>query len=747
MSGPVWDFTVFSGDDKTPWFGTADANGNVVTPDFTTDPVGARPWLRQVPAFSASEIDFPSGSSRIGGIAVELLDKRWGTSQQTGTITSRLDEVIGHRAVLRRKVGSSMLVAFDGVIHGYQLLDDIVGYSFELRDPRAREQASLFSQNDTAAVFPELGPADPYGKLPDGSYLVPAAASYTGQASTSGPGFWGLPNPFFFTHYRFVSVTVPVPEEVSALAFPAYGTLIGYGDAEGLSVPTWFYPDVTVRWKPLLAPGAPWKYLRNMPGVTTQPVISAFNTAGVFIPGVEASFTLYMGSFDPADLPGNGQAITLQVLSARTTEATPFWWDSGSFGELLRDIYDGKFSQIPPRIRYNPDDMDAFADSTPPARMRVKTPAPSMREWVEENIYAPLGYAPGFDASMRIRPVSWYYPEDLDNLPTLTPDIIVPVGEWADSADNAHNRVEFKYIRENLFLVDKVIDGKTVQVAELVEQDVERVRVKLDSVSRIGEKTLSYSPITVRSTGVVETRTISGETQDNLGDQLADAISETVMERFGLSNATYDATVRTSETGDITLGDWVWLEADWLPSIQTEGLPWDGEDSYLPSDPSNPSGPVERVPNAFPVRIIEGNSAFTVPVAVTIRPTGYASRLLTRDAVSNSLDFKVPLGVTLEIEVGFQIEDSTVTSQLAVYGVVDEDLSTYTPSTSSTWIPLARYSKVQNPQTYFGVRPGQMEVSGLILTGDYYSGDSFTGNNVPYVKGLVIYVTNHGQPV
>ncbi len=107
MSRVVYDLTLFD-DDGAPWFGSV-YGGIVEESDFQTpDPelTHARPYLRAPENFSASEVDFVEGSSRIGAISVGVLDKRLDASDQAfGIVTSRIEGTPGRRALLRRRPG------------------------------------------------------------------------------------------------------------------------------------------------------------------------------------------------------------------------------------------------------------------------------------------------------------------------------------------------------------------------------------------------------------------------------------------------------------------------------------------------------------------------------------------------------------------------------------------------------------------------------------------------------------------
>ena len=597
-----FDLTLFEADDETPFFGDGDGYGAVDEADFSTDPEHPRPYLGEVRDWASTEIDFPSGASTIGGITVEVIDKRTTASDQgTGILTARLSDVVGRRALLRREHPVyGMQAAFDGVVRGYSMggrPEGLVAISLSLRDIRERERKSpLFRSNFVLfGAAGQQGPAINYGALPGGGYLLDAVEPWSSIvaggvshfkrfAALELKGIYGGVTPV-------PSETSVTPDGYSGGAFDILGDR-GWPstDTDGL----YRYRDFQIWWR---AKGSsdPYTVLQDMPTAGYEYAVTPANSIILTVLGGQfwaPAATLYMASETDADVPADGQEIEFLILATEITEDTPFFWDGGSLGDLLQEIYDGEHSADPPAIRYDPDALAAFRTSTPPARVFLTEQPDDMREWVEQNIFAPIGYAPGLDTEMRVTPVAWKLPSDPSAIPELPVGAIVPIGDWQHSADTVINAVDYTYHREHLDPLHDVVEHKTKRflgflwktgtqdiVTEkdtrapwqrLVEQEVQRHYLNADSVTTFGPKKIEYTPATIRSIGSVEGKPISGDVQDETGQQLADALGEAVLKRFKRGAPKFEAQcVATDDTvQDLKIGDWVRVAATWMPDYQ-----------------------------------------------------------------------------------------------------------------------------------------------------------------------------------
>lgn len=585
-----WDFTVFEDDDITPWYGTADSEGNVGEADFYDSLSCPRPYLMPPTDFSETEIDYPAGASTIGGIKVGVLDKRLTTDQGSGIVTAKIANAVGRRAVLRRwRDDLGMVTVFDGIIESWEVdSDSIVTYWFNLRDPRERERKTeLFLKNETFALYPDDGPIEAYGATGSQeagfTYLLSPVQPQTAAefSRLSDPGgdngvHWGLA--------VLSERDDQFKEEVlRPFGFSVYDGITNY----------YRFQDITVRWR--LSTGGQWVYLRNMPSVAPSPGAALVDNA-IVPPGEEGGvWLLYMSSHVAAEIPNDGSLIDLQILAARTTPASPFFWDRGTFGDLLLEIYDGEHSNFPPSIRFNRERLEQWALETPRARFILTEPVPDMREWVQENIFAPIGWAPTFDEDMRIIPSLWELPSNDQELVELDPDWIIPVGDLSYDTASIINRVKYTYIKETLLAVDipmfripvfgpaiqKVVTYLSSQLGStwlrLAQETVLRDYIFSDS-QFLGEHMIDYKPVTVRSTGGLNEALMGLLSGVDTADRIADRVAHNVLFRFGWGACEFYAGVRSGMahgpgfdpyTLDLEVGQWVKCRVPYLPEFST----------------------------------------------------------------------------------------------------------------------------------------------------------------------------------
>ncbi len=667
-----WRFTTFKPDDVTPQYGVADAEGNVGEADYYDDRSCPRPYLMPPRDFSETEIDYAAGASRIGSIRVGVEDKRLTPADQdTGIVTAIIDDCIGRRAVLERwREDLGYVTVFDGVIESVEMDEQLVVYWFNLRDPRERErEVPMFDRNETFSVYPEVGPIAAYGIFPnpnDGYLIAPVAYADSQEFHllTPGPGDQGV-------HYGYVRLSEVSAKHVERWAYPiGFGTLDAANNRQ-------IFPDVTIRWRTLA--GSTWTYLRNMPAPLSPGYGSIL--AGTLLTdnvvmstGVLSTPALFLSSEVAGDLPTDGVAFEFQILAARTTEGTPYMWDGGTFGDLLKLTYDGEFTENPPRIRYNEARLDAWALETPRARFIAREPVENMREWVQENIYAPLGWAPSFDEDMRIVPSEWEMPSSDEELVELTPDEIVPVGSFSIDTASVINRVSYTYIREGLLpdgstLLSRIVLGQdTLSPYErLYEKETSHIGILGDpedpesSTSLFGTKEIKYKPITVR--GFVAQGLFGGALESvtgaSLPEQLAQKITENVLSRFGWGAHEFSALIRSGMahgpsfdplTLDLVVGQWLKVYVPWLPefTLSTRGH-WrfmqiksitdpeihvrrlrliDGGPVLLGAPGESEEGEEDVLPNPAIGTLSESDLKVSIPITFPgAAPTGYKVRV------------------------------------------------------------------------------------------------------------------------
>lgn len=584
----ILDGTLFEDDDVTPFFGVGDEYGLDVA-DFSTDPAHPRPHLFEVKNWRATEIDFPAGAATLGGVTVEILDVQTGDSQEVRLLTARLSELVGKRFLLRRQHPTlGMVTAFNALVKNQSLgssPEGLVKITLQLVDIRERQRRQpIFLPN--FVLFGKdgaRGPADDYGATPVPMLqgVDPALSEDYGgidhferQAAPDDNGiYWGV-------------LSSSADAAVSDFGITDQGWPTS--DPDGL----FYYRDFYVKWR---AAGSsdPWKTLTSMPRSAYQHAATGQSLAiGSGLGDVQDVFksgpTLYLGSFDEADIPTDGQHIEYRVFAADITEDAPFHLDGQTFGELLKDIYDGVQSVEDPRVSYNPDAMAAFAESTPEARVFLTEQPENMLEWVQENIYAPLGYAPTFDEQGREVPVSWRLPKNTDSIPRISASSIIGISGWEHGADSVINRVEFTHVREHLEPLRTIQEKKghlwwkkTVDVVDptddrapwerVVRDEVHNDHVDVASVATYGPKKIVYKPVTVRANGKVDGSPIGGDAQNELGAQLSKELAQLVFSRApnGMPRLTIKALASDLIVANAKAGDWFRVKAPAMPDYST----------------------------------------------------------------------------------------------------------------------------------------------------------------------------------
>jgi hypothetical protein len=554
-----WRYTDFEDDRVTPVYGIGDGFGGVIEADYYTSKNCPRPFLKIPSNFSDTDIDFAAGATTIGSISVEILDKRTDPSNQdSGIVTARMNRRQGRRGLLERwRDDIGWVTVFDGIVFDSEMdSGTIVTIRRNLRDPREQERRlQLFGRNETFAIYaaaPNLadvtvGPIEPYGELPDGSYLLDAVLPFPAI------GFFRRNLEENGVHSGLLELSVN-----DELLFASKA----YSDGS-----YWRYYDITIRWRNRGSEDD-WTYLRDMPSNTSE---DAIRFADLLNPDDWTRFPdLYFGSFDADDIPEDSAIIDFQVLATRVSEDTPFFWDRGSFGDLLLEIYQGEHTIEDPKIRYNLEAVEAWAASTPKARFYLTEAPGAIREWVETHIFAPLGHAPALNNKYEIFPLSGLLPPESEApLPTLTVDEIYPVGSWRHSADNAVNVVSYTYLREFLEPVDP--DRPVAPFYRLRTREVLVQTRNLPGILAVGEKQWSYSPTTLRAVGGLGGISLLGSVQDETANEIARQVSQSITDRY--YEGVQEVEVRTRavypDIMDLSVGQWVVVTIPWMPDYET----------------------------------------------------------------------------------------------------------------------------------------------------------------------------------
>lgn len=584
MALPHQRLTIFQSDDLTPIVGTVDGSGNVTDPTCSTDPGHARPYLIRVLELASQELDMIEGRSSIGQLTVQILDKRLtSTNQATGWFTAQLagptinglkyGQLIGHRALLEQADADTgtWRVLMNGIIGDVGLDEDMVTYTLPIRDMRERERKTpAFNRsNGTVSLYP-AGLTINYGQIGEtvaNKYLINAVAGARATFRKSGADTFGLAYV-----YGVDGVAIPglTPEQLSFLRAQSAAMM------PDLAHPgQYIYYAVGIRWR-AWGTSDPWKFLQNMPVKETHTgkppgVVRIGDAYWLSSSGAQLYqvLTLYLGTYDGLNLPTDAQDIEIQVVhTGRPNESAPIYIET-SFGQLLKDLYDGIYSSESPKIKYDTTAMATFVTSTPKARVKIIEPTDDLRDWVEEHIYKPLGYAPGLNDKGEIVPIKYALPDSSVTLVQLDDTNIIDA-HWSHSYKDAVNKIIFKYIRESRSLGQAEKPSEKYFNVLLDETEVEVQRIHT-SVSLLGPQTVEYEPATVRSFSDFRESAVSGNTVDELGTQLALARGEELFNRFSFGAQKIECTVARANANirGLKMGDWVSIASSHLPDYLT----------------------------------------------------------------------------------------------------------------------------------------------------------------------------------
>jgi hypothetical protein len=594
VSVPHQRLTIFEEDDTTPLAG--------LSPLCSTDPTFVRPYMQRILEMSESEVDFIEGSSTIGVVNAVVLDKRTvANDQQTGWFTALLSngsvtQISGYRILIEQQASDgSWFTLMNGVVADITLNDTLVEYTLEVKDMRERERkVPLFNQTHGEISLIPMCLNVPYGVIvgTDGS-----VRTLVGSVES------GLP-PYVVKKYGAKAIGVKAKFSKDFLE-PRAGTAIiqdwkGHkmpdydteqmildvsntqptADAAGNFGGAYHYPWVAVRWRPWIDDNwtdDDWTVLSDMPYYNAT-IMHSYPSAYVPIKAAPVIFIasdkspqIVMNSANEADLPEADQDIEVQLLYyGPPTEELPLLWEGG-FGQLLKDIYDGVYSEEDPKVRYNATRMAELQDEMPwGARLFITAPEEDIFQWVQDNIYKPLGYAPVLDENGEIYPVKYAIPgAEVELVQLDNTNIKEKSATWRHSYSDIVNKVVFTYHRDlatpvakdnppNTNFIQRVITTKEIQVVE----------VNAPSAGLVGPKAVQYEPVTVRSISMSADNTpITGDSRDELGHIIARARVKELFDRFSYGGQRVGLTAMRVDpaVSGLRVGDWVTIASTYLP--------------------------------------------------------------------------------------------------------------------------------------------------------------------------------------
>jgi hypothetical protein len=219
---------------------------------------------------------------------------------------------------------------------------------------------------------------------------------------------------------------------------------------------------------------------------------------------------------------------------------------------------------VPTGIRY---DEDALLAMKEPVLLRVTEPVKDIRDWAEQHIYAPLGYAPALDNDGRISPVNdepdYYDATIIDN------EITEPVPDWA-AGERVYNDLTYQYPR---YFVPSA--GTVEAVDGILVRDVIVRYVDEQSIERHGEQVVDYDGIAFGAIGDGG----AAATGTERGAALAQGRYERVFLRYRGGAELIRVPVMREVSAHLRAGSWVACDLSWMPNtdIGRRGLLWGGQ--------------------------------------------------------------------------------------------------------------------------------------------------------------------------
>jgi hypothetical protein len=553
----TWWLTFYADDDTT------------AVAECSTDLAHSHPFLRAPEGGAEADVDLLRGQAKISLVNVQVQDNPTNPEDQSsGWLTAILADASGETARIGRRVkleeadspADPRVTVTDGVIGSVELDADLVSYNLGVRDIRERSrEAKAFERGGTSTVWPR-GVLNGYGLLPGGGWLQPPTTPARGTFNLAGPG-WGL--------VKLVRTDATKPHLVLTQAM------------RDAVAPTWSEEHlryelygVDVLWR--LVGGTTWTRLTKMevwdPAVRSGiRGVSLFDTDPARIKAADGRMVdgdiidlVHLRAADTGGVPANGAAVEVLVLHVGApTKAYPFHFE-GRAGELLRNLYRGDYSLRDPRIRYDEAALLALAE---PVLLRQAEPVDDMREWVEKNIYQPLGAAPALNDAAEISPVRYDLPSVEADLPEFNDSNTAEDAGWLHDGD-AVNRVVFSYLREHRVPTDLDLLGEVSAGDGIAEQPVTVQPQAGGSVALLGEQLLEIKPSTIRTLVGERGDVRGGDVQSDAGYRLALARGYQALDRFRFGGQ-YITARRMRSAGELKPGAWCLVSLSWLPDYKT----------------------------------------------------------------------------------------------------------------------------------------------------------------------------------
>lgn len=548
-------------------------DGETIAAEFSTDPTHERPWLIAPEAVGGQDINLAEGRATISGAVLEVVDTDEYVTSLLPAPNGRSAR-IGRRAELAMKNGGPDFESvLSGVIDDVELQEGLSSFTLAIKDERENERRTqAFIETTSCSIIPR-GVIDGFGRSADGSaWLIeptePLRATYGENVET----IFG----FSRTHSELVFPTPtkdkngffrPPSQQVVTDTMRAALGVTTYADI-GLNVQTnehvrilWRAVGATA-WNVILRPPV-WTFVAR-PEILTGKATSADGETDV---NWLNSFQWEKDTEQPHPSDGDTVEVVFGYIG-EPTEDWPFHYE-GTFGDLLKRIYDAEYSDGGAVVRYDETAVLALGERCLARITEALNDDDGVWKWVEANIYAPLGAAPTLDAVGQISPVRYTLPDVDADLIQLDDTNCELMPGWSHSGSDAVNVVSVTYKR--LYRVPSDIDplGKTVKGDGLAAREIVVEHKVVDSIGFLGERPLKIKADTLCAIGGTEGEALNGDVANEFGAQLAAARTREATDRFLMGGQHFVVRALRDSTDVVAPGQWCIVACSWMPDYAT----------------------------------------------------------------------------------------------------------------------------------------------------------------------------------
>lgn len=426
--------------------------------EVSSDPAHPTPYLIAPRNYDQQEIDPIQCTATIGTVEVGVIDPPTVPGfQNTGWMTARVIDLLGRRCRLRRYINSTLgwTTIADGPAGPPKMDASYAAYRWTIRDTRESERKlTAFLVGGVTAIIPR-GPLYGFGSYVDdtGNHKllprildIPVTGTY--QIQDVGAYKFGIVN-FAPHHYTPGVGTTPTLDDAALIMDDAAQAAIQTSE---LATDTWGARYADVLWR--LVGDTVWNTARmTSPTAVRQPFVVTTDALldGVGDPVTAADVvSLFMAKHIPDGFPTTSELDMEVIIRYRGPASSDFpYYVEGELGHVLRNLYNAVYTLAPTDeitgVIYDPAGLDsagvgfvtrvtvdslAFAVMIEHVMLRVTSPVPDTRSWAEKALYAPSGWIPALDNSMRISPISRTPPDTIDPLSVADDSVTVPAPNW-----------------------------------------------------------------------------------------------------------------------------------------------------------------------------------------------------------------------------------------------------------------------------------------------------------------------------